>query len=73
MKPWAWPAQSTTTSAWHTYCGCGRWRCAPPTTSSPEAVTELDLVEPLAEQLQSQLLGTQLNWARAGLLRLAGS
>ncbi len=26
-------ALPTTTSAWHTYCGCGRWRCAPPTTS----------------------------------------
>ncbi|PZS28826.1 MAG: hypothetical protein DLM61_14005 [Pseudonocardiales bacterium] len=39
----------------------------------PEAVTELDLVEPLAKQLRSQLLGAQLNWARAGMLRLAGS
>ncbi|MGB8963585.1 MAG: BTAD domain-containing putative transcriptional regulator [Pseudonocardiaceae bacterium] len=39
---------------------------------APEAAIEVDLVTPLIERLQSQLLRVQLNWARAGLLLLAG-
>ncbi len=38
----------------------------------PEAVTELDLVAPLVEELRSPLLRAQLDYARAGLLRLTG-
>ncbi|MGH3752791.1 MAG: BTAD domain-containing putative transcriptional regulator [Pseudonocardiaceae bacterium] len=38
----------------------------------PEAVTELDLVAPLAEELRSEPLRAQLGWARAALLLLTG-